>query len=134
MVNCWDIMRCPCIIISEYNQTYPTHTSCYYVSDLLCVITSKMGFSSQIVIPTFFELLEYRSTSRTCKVVDASTWHMFHECWPSNIIQTTQGEHRSIVVRAFAFGAGGPRFKSRRRENYFSYTKPNLIVWLFEPK
>ena len=30
-------MPCPCIIISEYNQTYHTHTSCYYVSDLLCV-------------------------------------------------------------------------------------------------
>ena len=27
-----------CIIISEYNQTYHTHTSCYYALDLLCVI------------------------------------------------------------------------------------------------
>ena len=37
-------------------------------------------------------------------------------------------EHRSIVVRALAFGAGGPRFKSRRGENYFSYTNPNFIL------
>ena len=28
-------------------------------------------------------------------------------------------EHRSIVVRALAFGAGGPRFKSRRGEKFF---------------
>ena len=25
------------IVISEYNQTYHTHTSCYYILDLLCV-------------------------------------------------------------------------------------------------
>ena len=37
-------------------------------------------------------------------------------------------EHHSIVVRALAFGAGGPRFKSRRGENYFSYTNPNFIL------
>ena len=30
-------MLCPQIIISEYNQTYHTSPSCYYVSDLLCV-------------------------------------------------------------------------------------------------
>ena len=30
-------MRCPQIIISEYNQNYHISPSCYYVLDLLCV-------------------------------------------------------------------------------------------------
>ena len=32
------------------------------------------------------------------------------------------------MVRALAFGARGPRFKSWRGENYFSYTNPNFIL------
>ena len=32
-----NMLLCPHIIISEYNQTYPTSPSCYYVLDLLCV-------------------------------------------------------------------------------------------------
>ena len=31
------IMLCPQIIISEYNKTYHTPPSCYYILDLLCV-------------------------------------------------------------------------------------------------
>ena len=32
-------------------------------------------------------------------------------------------EHRSIVVRALAFGAGGPRFKSRRGKIFPTQTR-----------
>ena len=32
-------MSCPQIIIIEYNQTYLTSPFCYYVLDLLCVIS-----------------------------------------------------------------------------------------------
>ena len=35
-------MTCPKIIISEYNQTYHTSPSCYYILDLLCVKIKEM--------------------------------------------------------------------------------------------
>ena len=31
------MLSCPHIIVSEYNQTYHTSHSCYFVLDLLCV-------------------------------------------------------------------------------------------------
>ena len=31
------MLSCPHIIISEYNQTYHTSPSCYYILELLCV-------------------------------------------------------------------------------------------------
>ena len=35
------MLSCPHIIISEYNQSYHTSPSCYYILDLLCVIDKK---------------------------------------------------------------------------------------------
>ena len=66
-----DIIRCtiniktgPKIIIGEYNQTYHTSPSCYYVVDLLCHICSKERIST-LKIFNFFH-------SRTLKVGDES--------------------------------------------------------------
>ena len=47
------MLSCPHIIISEYNQTYHTSPSCYYILDLLCV-TNFDDYTSIKLTPLIF--------------------------------------------------------------------------------
>ena len=60
-------MSCPIIIFSEKNQTYHTHTSCYYILDLFCVT----NFSNEMVLPARQDLeneaLDLLATWASCQ-------------------------------------------------------------------